>query len=107
MKRKKKNDLKATLLSGFGRITGDIIDGLSSQEVMCGTYADGTPRSFIDALRGDYISPETKKKILKKKAKKKKDKKKDKKKKDKFEKTFKKIQKEKKKLMKANKHLFG
>lgn len=103
MKRKKKNDLKATLLSGFGRIAGDIIDGLSSQEVMCGTYADGTPRSFIDALRGDYISPETKKKILKKKAKKKKDKKK----KDKFEKTFKKIQKEKKKLMKANKHLFG
>ena len=54
MKRKKKNDLKATLLSGFGRIAGDIIDGLSSQEVMCGTYADGTPRSFIDALRGDY-----------------------------------------------------
>lgn len=103
MKRKKKNDLKATLLSGFGRIVGDIIDGLSSQEVMCGTYADGTPRSFIDALRGDYISPEKKKKILKKKAKKKKDKKK----KDKFEKTFKKIQKEKKKLMKANKHLFG
>lgn len=103
MKRKKKNDLKATLISGFGRIAGDIIDGLSSQEVMCGTYADGTPRSFIDALRGDYISPETKKKILKKKAKKKKDKKK----KDKFEKTFKKIQKEKKKLMKANKHLFG
>lgn len=93
MKRKKKNDLKATLLSGFGRIAGDIIDGLSSQEVMCGTYADGTPRSFIDALRGDYISPEKKKKILKKK--------------DKFEKTFKKIQKEKKKLMKANKHLFG
>lgn len=103
MKRKKKNDLKATLLSGFGRIAGDIIDGLSSQEVMCGTYADGTPRSFIDALRGDYISPEKKKKILKKKAKKKKDKNK----KDKFEKTFKKIQKEKKKLMKANKHLFG
>lgn len=103
MKRKKKNDLKATLLSGFGRIAGDIIDGLSSQEVMCGTYADGTPRSFIDALRGDYISPEKKKKILKKKAKKKKDKKK----KDKFEKTFKKIQKEKKKLMKANKHLFS
>lgn len=103
MKRKKKNDLKATLLSGFGRIAGDIIDGLSSQEVMCGTYADGTPRSFIDALRGDYISPEKKKKILKKKAKKKKDKKK----KDRFEKTFKKIQKEKKKLMKANKHLFG
>lgn len=103
MKRKKKNDLKATLLSGFGRIAGDIIDGLSSQEVMCGTYADGTPRSFIDALRGDYISPEKKKKILKKKAKKKKDKIK----KDKFEKTFKKIQKEKKKLMKANKHLFG
>ena len=103
MKRKKKNDLKETLLSGFGRNAGDIIDGLSSQEVMCGTYADGTPRSFIDALRGDYISPEKKKKILKKKAKKKKDKKK----KDKFEKTFKKIQKEKKKLMKANKHLFG
>lgn len=103
MKRKKKNDLKGALLSGFGRIAGDIIDGLSSQEVMCGTYADGTPRSFIDALRGDYISPEKKKKILKKKAKKKKDKKK----KDKFEKTFKKIQKEKKKLMKANKHLFG
>lgn len=102
MKRKKKNDLKATLLSGFGRIAGDIIDGLSSQEVMCGTYADGTPRSFIDALRGDYISPEKKKKILKKKAKKKKDKKK----KDKFEKMYKKIQKEKKKMLKSKNKLF-
>lgn len=107
MKRKKKDNMKSVLLSGLGKIATEVMDTISSQDVLCGTYADGTPRSFIDALRGDYISPEKKKKILKKKAKKKKDKKKNKKKKDKFEKTFKKIQKEKKKLMKANHKLFG
>lgn len=103
MKRKKKNDVKGALLAGLGKLATEVIDTISHQDVLCGTYADGTPRSFIDALRGDYISPEKKKKYQKKKAKKKKDKKK----KDKFEKTFKKIQKEKKKMMKGKKKLFG
>lgn len=102
MKRKKKDNMKSVLLSGLGKIATEVMDTISSQDVLCGTYADGTPRSFIDALRGDYISPEKKKKILKKKAKKKKDKKK----KDKFEKIYKKIQKEKKKMLKSKNKLF-
>jgi len=106
MKRKKKDNVKSTLLAGLGKLATEVIDTISSQDVLCGTYTDGTPRSFIDALRGDYISPKKKKKILKKECEKYK-KKKDKKKKDKFEKTFKKIQKEKKKFKKYKSNLFG
>lgn len=102
MKKKKKDAVMTAIFGGVGKVMSGIVDGLSDQNVLCGTYADGTPRSFIDALRGDYISPEKKKKILKKQCKKKKDKKK----KDKFEKTLKKIQKEKKKLLKNKNKLF-
>lgn len=28
------------------------------QKVLCGTYSNGKPRSAIDALRDEYISPE-------------------------------------------------
>ena len=34
-----------------------------------GTYTDGTPRNFIDAVNGEYLSPKTKKKHDKKKKK--------------------------------------
>ena len=66
MKKKKKDAVMTAIFGGVGKVMSGIVDGLSDQNVLCGTYADGTPRSFIDALRGDYISPEKKKKILKK-----------------------------------------
>ena len=35
----------------------------------CGTYTDGSTRSFVDAINGEYLSPKTKKKHEKKKKK--------------------------------------
>ena len=77
---------------GIQSITKAISPILKDQKIMtsiCGRYADGTPRSLIDALRGTYLieEPKTKKKhpsyhsdfdTLYKKAKKKKKKKKQK-----------------------------
>jgi len=38
---------------------------------ICGTYADGTPRSITDAVNGEFLSSKQKKKLSKKKKKKK------------------------------------
>jgi hypothetical protein len=38
---------------------------------ICGTYADGTPRSVTDAVNGEFLSSKQKKKLSKKKKKKK------------------------------------
>lgn len=90
MKFKKKASTTTAILNGLGKITETIVDSLSSQEVLCGKYADGKPRSFIDAIRGEYISPKKKSKKKKEKEKKKKD----------ADKKLKKLKKEKKKLKK-------
>lgn len=37
---------------------------------LCGTYADGTPRSVPDMINGEYLSPKEKSKSNKKKKKK-------------------------------------
>ena len=52
---------------GIQSITKAISPILKDQKIMtsiCGRYADGTPRSLIDALRGTYLfeEPKTKKK---------------------------------------------
>jgi hypothetical protein len=36
---------------------------------VCGNYTDGTNRNIIDAINGEYLSPDTKKKHNKKKKK--------------------------------------
>jgi hypothetical protein len=39
------------------------------KKFLCGTYTDGTPRNFVDAFNGEYLSADTKKKHDKKKKK--------------------------------------
>lgn len=92
---KKKSSLSGALFNNLSKLAGNVIEGLGDQELLFGTYADGKPRSFIDALRGDYISPKKKSKI--KKSKKEKNKK--------LEKKLKKIKKEGKKLKKIKNKL--
>ena len=62
---KKKSSLSGALFNNLSKLAGNVIEGLGDQELLFGTYADGKPRSFIDALRGDYISPKKKSKIKK------------------------------------------
>lgn len=74
----------------------DAVDSMSTPEILFGTYSDGTSRSFIDAIKGDYISPKKKAKLLSKKESKKK-----------LKKKAKKIEKEKKKLKKITKKMMN
>lgn len=57
----------------------DIVLSNSGQKFICGTYSDGKPRSVVDAMRDEYVSPEDRANWDKKKKKKKKNKKKKKK----------------------------
>lgn len=64
----------------------EIINGISDialseqgQRFICGTYSNGKPRSVVDAVRDEYISPKDREKWEKEKKKKKKSKKKKKK----------------------------
>jgi hypothetical protein len=54
----------------------DVVLSEGGQKFLCGTYSDGKPRSMIDAMRDEYVSPKDRKKADKKKKKKKKNKKK-------------------------------
>ena len=42
------------------------------QKFLCGTYSNGEPRSVVDAMRDEYVSPDDRVKWDKKKKKKKK-----------------------------------
>lgn len=62
----------------IGSIVHQISDvALSSkgQQFLCGTYSDGKPRSFVDAMRDEYVSPKDRERWEKQKKKKKKKKK--------------------------------
>ena len=50
----------------------------SGQKFLCGTYSDGKTRNVVDAMRDEFMSPETREKMTKKDKKKKKKKKKEK-----------------------------
>ena len=55
-----------------GIAIGNAITGSEDiTKFLCGTYADGTPRSLPDAINGEFLSPKQKKKATKKKKKKK------------------------------------
>ena len=54
----------------------DIAMSNSGQKFICGTYSNGKPRSVVDAMRDEFVSPEDRAKWDKKKKKKKKNKKK-------------------------------
>lgn len=57
----------------------DIAMSNSGQKFICGTYSNGKPRSVVDAMRDEFVSPEDRANWDKKKKKKKKNKKKKKK----------------------------
>lgn len=59
---------------------GSIVISKEGRKFLCGTYADGSPRSLKDALNGEIYSPKEKDKKLKKHKKAKKKNKKNKKK---------------------------
>ena len=57
----------------------EVLGDSNIKKFTLGTYTDGSPRNFVDAINGEYLSPNTKKKHNKKKKKYLKNKKKDKK----------------------------
>lgn len=50
----------------------DVITDDSVKKVLFGTYSDGTPRSMIDGIHDEVLSPKDREKYHKKKGKKKK-----------------------------------
>nr|DAT84558.1 MAG TPA: Protein of unknown function (DUF1387) [Caudoviricetes sp.] len=40
---------------------GDVIASEHARKLICGEYTDGSPRSLIDAINGEYKSPKSKK----------------------------------------------
>ena len=53
-------------------VASSILANEKITKFLCGTYSDGSARSLIDSLNGEYVSPVDKVKKLKKKKKKKK-----------------------------------
>ena len=47
--------------------TGDLLSSENTRRLLCGEYTDGTPRSLIDAINGEYKSPKSKRKENEKK----------------------------------------
>lgn len=41
---------------------GELIASSSTRRLICGEYSDGTPRSIVDAINGEYKSPKEKRK---------------------------------------------
>lgn len=46
---------------------GDLVASSNTRRLICGEYSDGTPRSLVDAINGEYKSPKAKKKEHEKK----------------------------------------
>lgn len=64
------------VLKALGSAVIDIAGDKKVQKVVLGTYTDGTTRSVVDALSGEFLSGKDREKYLKEKKKKKKHKKK-------------------------------
>lgn len=64
---KKKSDV-GVLLDTASKLIGN----KSIQRILFGTYADDTPRSLVDGINGEILSPKQRKKFVYKKKKKKK-----------------------------------
>ena len=58
------------------KAVSDVLMSDKGQKFVCGTYSNGKPRSVVDALRDEYISPNDRDRWDKAKKKKKKKKKK-------------------------------
>lgn len=57
-----KDVAKIALIEGIKVLTTNENVG----KFICGTYSDGTMRSFSDCISGEYLSPKDKEKMLKK-----------------------------------------
>ena len=64
------------MITGAIEKVADIAMSSSGQKFICGTYSDGKPRSVVDAMRDEYVSPKDRMEYDKKKKKKNKKKKK-------------------------------
>lgn len=72
-------------VTGVLKLLAECALSKDGQRFLCGTYSNGKPRSVVDALRDEFISPKDRERWEKKKKKKKKQgKKKNKKKKKNF-----------------------
>lgn len=67
------------VIGGIVKQVSDVALSSKGQQFLCGTYSDGKPRSFVDAMRDEYVSPKDRERWEKQKKKKKKKKKKGKK----------------------------
>lgn len=68
-----------TIVDGIITVLTTLGSNDSFKGFVCGTYADGEPRSIPDAINNEILSPKQKQKILESDSKKKKKKKKKKK----------------------------
>lgn len=70
----KKKEKKSTDIAAMLKVLSNVAMSEKGQSFICGTYSDGEPRSVIDAVRDEYISPGDRARWDKKKRKKKKQK---------------------------------
>jgi hypothetical protein len=69
-------EINVETLIKVAKKVGETVTSEEGQRFLCGTYSNGKPRSFVDAMRDEYVSPKDRAKSDKKKKKKKKNKKK-------------------------------
>ena len=67
--------MDAKTITNAIKTVSNIVMSDSGQKFLCGTYSNGEPRSVVDAMRDEYISPDDRANWDKKKKKKKKKKK--------------------------------
>lgn len=68
----KKEEKKSIDIASIAKVLSSVVTSEKGQSFICGTYSDGEPRSVIDAVRDEYISPGDRARWDKKKRKKKK-----------------------------------
>jgi hypothetical protein len=74
MKARTKTMAKNVPVSSIIKTVLSVASDKNVQKAMFGVYADDTPRSFVDCINGEVLSPKQKKEYIYKKKKKKKNK---------------------------------
>ena len=63
--------MDAKTITNAIKTVSNIVMSDSGQKFLCGTYSNGEPRSVVDAMRDEYVSPDDRANWDKKKKKKK------------------------------------
>ena len=50
--------MDAITITNAIKTVSDIVMSDSGQKFLCGTYSNGEPRSVVDAMRDEYVSPD-------------------------------------------------